>query len=522
MMGIWNIIYRQYVILSVFLILIQGNGAFCFGQGGYNLSYDQGKSLRFFSIEYFNEHLFIAGIHTLNPGAFQEGFIASFDTLGSLIHWSAIIDDLSPVTLNEESSHLICDSNIIAIPHGILHRPSIGMIRVDINGDILSMNEYDRPAGSVTSPRDITKVEDGYLITGWTTKLPDYLTDAFVLKTDLEGNQLWFRRYGLPGLRENPRTITVVDPNFYLISGTRYIENQTPRYYRGWAVAIDSLGNVLWEWVADPEDVPHEGVIAMQYDSERREWIYVTTLRRPTMYPDRDYDLMAPYYVRRDSNMQLIDYREYGPYAINHYFGVLEQSRDGGWIAAGRTTRTTDDYISPVSSASGRVVKLSYDGTLEWSVIDTAFYDPVLGSSSYLSGITESPTGSIYAVGWARKPDELGVDRSFGWLLKITADGCVDTLCTTTSLLDHIDRLQNPVRIYPNPAHDYVTIDAVPGMKEAARIHFYEITGRIISSRDILPGQTTIDTRSWPQGVYLWKVVQGDGVALQTGKLVIQ
>jgi len=231
---------------------------------------------------------------------------------------------------------------------------------------------------------------------------------------------------------------------------------------------------------------------------------------------------MVPIIVQRDSAMNLISYQEYGPYAINHYMGVLEPSHDGGWVAAGSYTTTTDDYVSPIRTQSGRVVKLKNDGTLEWSVIDTAFFHNELGSRSYLSGVTESHSGSVYAVGWANNFDEEGAYRSFGWLLKITADGCVDTLCTTTSILDQLQDREQKVKVYPNPATDYMIAEIGENTPNAKYIELFDPVGQLVTRMDLRAGVNVLSLRDVVSGLYVWHVLNENGSAVGTVKIIVQ
>lgn len=490
-------------------------------QSGYNYTYDTGVSLRFLSIDTDHNNLYLSGFYRREVSAYQSGFIASFDTLGGLRWWTEILDDSSSISAEKESGICIRQDHGVAIQFVYLYRPSIGMAILDSTGKVEYIIEYSEESGGISS-RDIIEVPDGYLITGWTSKPPQFLTDAFILKTDRQGNQKWLRIYGHPVYEENSRTITMVDSNTYVISGTRYQSQQEPKFNHGWAFAIDSLGNKKWEWEADEEEIPNKGIGSMQYDSPHKEWIYVTFLERPTTYPGEDYDVLAPVLVRRDSMMNLISYQEYGPYAINHYMGVLEPSHDGGWVAAGSYTRTTDDFVSPIRSQSGRVMKLSNDGTLEWSVIDTAFYHSELGSRSYLSGVTESPSGSVYAVGWANNYDDNGVYRSFGWLLKITKDGCVDTLCTTISLLDQIKNPEVRVKAYPNPASDYLIVEIHEDIPDAEYIELFDPVGRLVMRTDAHAGVNVLSLQEAIGGLHVWRVSDSRHRILSSGMIVVQ
>lgn len=472
----------------------------------------------------------VSGITKANDSLPQGMFVTLIDTLGNVMEWTNIHDPKNEAILanNREVSMLVTQENLVVFLYGFIGRNSIGTAFYS-HPDLFTI-EYDMTAivnggDSVinTIPKDLIELDEGFIVTG-SLQFQNYNEDAFVMRLDRSGNFKWMRTYGHPVYWENARNVTYVNDNKYMLSGTRYQWDQEPIFYHGWACAIDSLGNKEWEWEASETESPHRGIMSMQFDSVKHEWIYASFLERPTTNPGEDYDVMVPILVRRDSLMNLLAYEEYGPFAINHYIGVLEKSVSGGWIGAGSYTTTTDDYVSPIPSQSGRVIKISADHSLEWSVIDTAFYDSEHGSRSYLSGVNESPTGSIYAVGWANNYDENDEYRSYGWLLKITADGCVDTLCTTTSILDQMQKMHRKVLVYPNPVTDYVIFEThVDDCKSKAQI--FDLHGRLLQQQQLTSEKHAVilDKSFYTSGIYVWHVTSmEDGQLIDSGKFVVR
>ncbi|HLF64000.1 MAG TPA: T9SS type A sorting domain-containing protein [Saprospiraceae bacterium] len=494
-------------------------------QSGYNQTFDEGISLSFRSVVFANDHVFISGIYRQEAQSFQRGFLAAYDTLGGLIWWQVIEDDSSSITIDAESGMCVANNELVAVKYGYLEKNSVGLTLIDFSGNILCMNEYVQFGTLNTVPLDIIPVNNGFIITG-TIQFTDFNVDAFILKTDTNGKFLWKRTYGHPIYWENSRTITIKGDNDLVISGTRYQWEQEPTFYHGWAYAIDSLGNKKWEWEASGEEIPHRGIMSMQYDSVNHEWVYMSFLEKPVFIKELGFnvDMQIPVFVRRDSTMQLIGYQEYGPYSLRHYMGSLESSNDGSWLASGNFSCVTEDSPQNCDVGYGRVIKISNDvDTILWSVKDTAFYHPEHGSNCYLSGVTESPSGSVYAVGWANHYDENGVYRSFGWLLKITKDGCVDTLCTTTSLLEQIEKREKKVQVYPNPASDYLIFEIAEGV-DVAHAEIYDLSGRKVQYQQMRSGTRVmmLDDGRYASGMYVWRVVDAKGVQVGTGKIFIE
>jgi hypothetical protein len=108
-------------------------------------------------------------------------------------------------------------------------------------------------------------------------------------------------------------------------------------------------------------------------------------------------------------------------------------------------------------------------------------------------------------VGWADKHDAMGIYRSFGWLLKITVDGCIDTLCMPTSIDDLHHSNNELVHAYPNPFKEYITIATMlPGHANSEVTILDPLGNRVISETCSLP--VTLNMGSFSPGVYFFTV----------------
>jgi len=80
------------------------------------------------------------------------------------------------------------------------------------------------------------------------------------------------------------------------------------------------------------------------------------------------------------------------------------------------------------------------------------------------------------------------------------------------------DIKENHMRVYPNPARDYVSIDNEKGIPLVFEL--FDINGRILVSEAIQTSHFTWDVRSLHKGIYLYRV-KTEGVCLKSGKLMI-
>lgn len=492
------------------------------GQDGFNKTYDTGRSLWLKDIEWHDKTgLVVSGEYYNDSSNFQNLIIFKIDTTGEILNLTEISDSLgnSHLAIREESKFIVNDSGQTVLPFVYYNRNSLGLTFVEETGNLRSVYEYPIDTDNAIIPFDILQINDGYLISGAYSRPPLYKIEAFVMKINSLGTLQWIQFHGSANYHEFSRNINQINSNLYILSGVQF-NDVPPKFERGWAVFIDSLGYAKSEWIADTNDFHEHGLLSLQYDITTKELEYFTYADRQTYYPGEDYTVTIPLLVVRDSSMNLIAFNEYGPYAVNHYITALIKSMNGGWLGAGRTTLTTDEYSSPVASSRGRVVKIEDNLDLAWSVTDTAFFHSEYGSRCYISGLTESPSQSIYAVGGARKYIDSGYKRSYGWILKISPDGCIDTLCTSVSVIDKLAGDANHFNLFPNPSSGLVTI-AYNGLIAESTFLLYDSYGRLVYKLELDELTNAIDLSDFGQGYYFWQVISADQQYKFAGKLII-
>jgi len=166
---------------------------FVIAQDGYNLTYELGRSMRMYSVEYSHDHhLHLSGVLFDVNSSQQEVYVAVLDTLGEIVVFTSVSHpDSNHLASNPESGMLVTSDLKSVVPFVYFGGPSFGLVILDSLGNIEFIREYPRDSGSVSSPHDVVALSDGYLITGWTSKPPLFRTDAFVLKTDKHGDYKW-------------------------------------------------------------------------------------------------------------------------------------------------------------------------------------------------------------------------------------------------------------------------------------------------------------------------------------------
>lgn len=117
------------------------------------------------------------------------------------------------------------------------------LLKTDETGDSLWANTYGGEGYDYFFSVQETS-DGGYIATGYTTlNGMDTSLDIYLVKTDVNGNEMWTRRYG--GNRvERGSSVQVTFEGGYIISG--YTETFGPGYYDVYIIKTDINGDSLW------------------------------------------------------------------------------------------------------------------------------------------------------------------------------------------------------------------------------------------------------------------------------------
>jgi hypothetical protein len=129
--------------------------------------------------------------------------------------------------------------------------------------------------------------------------------------------------------------------------------------------------------------------------------------------------------------------------------------------------------------------------------------------------MTVLPSGSVV---WALRFDRFspGPPQSFGWLIKVDNDGCVDTLCQLSSLAPEPSSVS--LLVYPNPAQTSVTFEW-PDQSSPAQLSVFDVTGRLIWTQEFQQ-RAVWEAADAPGGIYFY-TVSIERTLLNTGKISI-
>jgi hypothetical protein len=182
----------------------------------------------------------------------------------------------------------------------------------------------------------------------------------------------------------------------------------------------------------------------------------------------------------------------------------------GGYVATG--------FLSDEGYESGFLCRVDDDCNPVWQRLDTAFVEDEyatnkLAASGFLS------SGSIIACGqsvnWAE-------EKSYAWLLKITPDGCIDTLFCNPIVSALSVPVPEPiaVQVFPNPSNNQVLFNTIP--TASFRLEILNLQGLIVTSLKTDHRNTlTLDVSNYASGMYFYRFYSETGI-MSIGKFLVQ
>ncbi len=94
---------------------------------------------------------------------------------------------------------------------------------------------------------------------------------------------------------------------------------------------------------------------------------------------------------------------------------------------------------------------------------------------------------------------------------------CVKAQDSRTS----IPEPQAQVRVYPNPAQSYITIDLQNNYQKGLTIAVYSFLGKKMYESQNVSEKTTLTLNDYNRGIYVYHVIGSDGKVLFTGKFQV-
>lgn len=399
---------------------------------------------------------------------------------------------------------------------------------------------------------DIKQTTDGgYIVAGYTfsnngdvsgNHNPD--SDGWVVKLDAAGNLVWQKALGGVG-GDFITTIQQTTDGGYIAGGYSAANNGDASGNNGsfdfWVIKLDVSGNILWhKMIGGSQD---ERALSLQQTADGG---YIMTGSVASVINGQKHCLV----VKLDTSGNLVWQKTQGGTGNDEYKSI-QQTTDGGYIAAGTTSSNNGDVSGNHGGGDYWVVKLDASGNITWqktlggSATDWAYAVQQTSDGGYVTlGVSVSDDGDVTNTQgngdfWLAKLNTSGnliwqksfggTDGDYGYAIKQTADGGFITVGFSNSTdgdvtnnqgngdfwvvklsgnpaLSVNDTYHNNIKIYPNPTADFVQISSKDKIKSVA---LYDFSGKLMMTENILKDKISLST--YPKGIYLMKIIFENG-----------
>jgi len=335
------------------------------------------------------------------------------------------------------------------------------LIKVDSSGNEL-WRKYIGGTG-FQSARYVEQTTDGgYIFCG---AAPDVSSsnDAWVVKTDSLGNVQWSKQFGGPGNDVASRVVAMNDSSWVMSCDTWQGGTGT---YDVQVIGLDTNGDVLFDHIhVDPLTNGCQGIM---FTSTKRAVAFGETETAPFSL----FNFLVHVFDNTGGPVRDFNIGSNGAEAM---FDMIEIP-GGDYLGTGYTNSSSGGQL-PINIA---LMRMDTIGQLKW------FKEFGGGGVDIGYLITPSIYGTYYLTG-----RYIGADEDF-YLLHFDANGL-------TGLQPPNDPVKSSLKVYPNPAAEFITIHGAPGL-----FGIYQADGRLTYSFEIQTDQNlqSIDITALTPGVY--------------------
>ncbi|MFC1547272.1 T9SS type A sorting domain-containing protein [Candidatus Neomarinimicrobiota bacterium] len=353
------------------------------------------------------------------------------------------------------------------------------LVKTDANGDTIWTKTYGGSGvDQIYSGQQTT--DSGYIIAGSTSSSGANTMDAWLVKTDSLGNTLWSKMYG-GGDWEGAESVQQTIDGGYIFAGWTYTYG--PGYQAFWLVKTDSMGAATWSKTYGGDD--HDFATYVRQTSDGGYILSGHADGTP------GYAQGKAWLIRTDAVGDTLWTRKYG-----NRISVIEQVFDSGFLLVGggeNYANGTDAWLARLDTAG--------------NVIWTKLYGGREGDFAKSAQLT-ADGGFIIA----------GMTLSFGagsWdALLIKTDSAGNTIPLGTSGYNPYS-IPNKFHLhpaYPNPFNPATTIRYDLPHAAPVTLTIYDLLGREVTTlveAYTQPGahEAIWDAGSLPSGIYIARLI---------------
>jgi hypothetical protein len=312
------------------------------------------------------------------------------------------------------------NSNTNGQPSGF--EPIYIEVKTAVTAEILShapIEEWNRTYGTTQDDRAnsvLPTSDGGYILAGYTFSEDTWSRDAWLIKTNSEGNVLWMKTFGR-GYIDEARSIQPTNDGGFVLGGV------TNSFGDGnaWMIRTDGEGNQIWNRTFGGSNIEEVNFVQQTSDGG---YILVGSIEH-YLAPGNFYTL----FIKADSQGNELWQKAFGGESHYEQIKAVQQISDGGYILAGITKSfgagSSDAWLIKTDSDGNGLWHKTFGGTTDdWanSVQQTSDGGYILAGVTNHDALlikTDSEGNKL----WERTFDDPEANEDWVYSVQQTSDG---------------------------------------------------------------------------------------------------
>jgi hypothetical protein len=314
--------------------------------------------------------------------------------------------------------------------------------------------------------------------------------DVLLIKTDLNGNLIWRKRFG-DAFEEVYLTLEVVKNNTEYVLGGRHGYYSTGNPYFDMSIMrTDTAGNIIWQ---------------QQYGTpigNEPAGSVIQTLDTGFVLSGTYNNQGALLKIDKDGNQQWVKYFGLG---TNSWIANVKQLQDSSFAMI------VSDFYLPINNWTGFLIKADKNGGQLWKRV----YPGVINRGNYFYGFNVTKDKGFVMAGMYL---HAGQPHNNLWLVKTDSLGCDSVTCSylVTGVKD-ISYELGEMSLAPNPTNGLLTISS---LNDFTKIEVLSITGQVLLSETVDSKTHQLELQNFSDGIYFLRVSYADGQSV-TKKVIV-
>jgi len=310
--------------------------------------------------------------------------------------------------------------------------------------------------------------DDGFVFVGSSNSSGAGADDAYILKTDVDGNEIWSKLYGTESA-DCAYSVQQTTDGGYIVAGTNN------GYQDVYILRLDENGDMLWEKTYGGGPTDEAQSVKQTADGG---FIVAGSTRS---YGAGDYDFWA---IKINADGDMLWDKTYGGEGKDKGWDVAITS-DGSYFFTGMT----ESYNQAEEDEGVYVIKTDSDGNTLW--------EQSYGTEQNDGGHAgfQTADGGYIATGYTYVPDQ---QYNF-YLIKMNQNGVVG--------VENNIAEESAISVFPNPMTSYTRIAFSNDNNELFDVIISDINGRVVREMNRLSGNSVeIEKGNLPIGMYFIEI----------------